>query len=172
MKNFFIIFFAIVNCHAFAQNDVEKANKIDKEISKIKNIGKRIVRPYKIKLDSVSIKIKKYKSIVNADSYFEKSKSKLNLIYYLANDSLKKVVITENSPSNKECYYIRHFYYENGNVFYKNEGSSFPFTYAESGGDIPKGEKLHEILGYNKFLSKEFLEKFVDEIYARIKNNR
>ena len=154
MKNLIILFLLLNYAESFAQIRHEKAKLLSSET---------------IKLDTIEVKIFVYKDRVVTESYFEKSKSKLNISYLKIDKSFAKIVTRENSSMPEYLWRTNEFDFKDGKVSNGKERLCF------SG-------KMHGIIGnssekeygkeFNKTLETKFVEKYVVELFEKIKNYR
>ena len=154
MKNLIILILLLIYSGSFAQTNIGKA---------------KLISSGKIKLDSIQVKIFVYKERIVTESYFEKSKSNLNVSYLKIDNSFAKITTRENSSMPEYLWRTNDFDFEDGKIFNGKERLFF------SG-------KLHGIIGnnsekeyresFNKTLEAKFVENYVVELFERIKNYR
>lgn len=165
----FIIFLLIFNSNfSFGQNDSIKAREIYNDSFKIQK-GK-FIKSAKISFDSVSVKVSQYENIIETENYFEKSKTKLNIQYFIKNKTLNLVRVREDSESPNDFWLIRQFYFENIKIFYEEERAYISGRMHGIG--IPRDKTIYEIYGYNKNLNSDFLKVYILQLFSKIKNYR
>lgn len=151
MKSTILLFLLLNSLYLFAQNVHEKP---------------KLLKSENIKLDSIQVQVSVYegKTFVT-ESYFEKSKSKLSVVYSGFGKSSYQISTRENSAMPEDFWRTNIFKFENGKVLKRKE--NFCFT-----------GKMNAIFGktdeeYRKYFSKtlnsEFVEKYVVELFQKIK---
>ena len=155
MKNIIFNILILVSLSSLGQNNSEMS---------------KVLKSEKIKIDSIEIQVSVYENRIETESYFEKNKSKLSVIYFKKAEKFNEIVTRENCPSMPEDFWRSYlFSFENEKIVNKEEE-----RYYSSG-------KMHGIAGnidkevresYNKTLNSEFLKKYVVELFEKIKNYR
>jgi hypothetical protein len=156
MKNRIFIILLLSSFYSFGQNNSDKS---------------KLLKSGNFQIDSIEVKVFVYENRIETENYFEKSKSKLSVIYLKKNEDFNKIVTRENCPSIPEDFWRTYvFDFENGKVV--NE---------EEDGEYYSSGRMHGIAGrldrevknsYNKNLKSEFLKKFAVELFEKIKNYR
>ncbi len=155
MKNILFNILFLVSLSSFGQNNSDKS---------------KLLKSGNFQIDSIQIKVSVYENRIETENYFEKSKTKLSVIYFRKAENFNEIVIRENCTSMPEDFWRTYlFSFENEKVI-KEEKE----RYYSSG-------KMHGIAGhidkevresYNKNLNSEFLKKFAVELFEEIKNYR
>lgn len=154
MKNIIINILLLVSLGSFGQNNPDK--------SKLLKLGK-------FKIDSIEIQVSVYENRIETENYFEKSKTKLSVIYFKKAENFNEIVTRENCPSMPEDFWRSYlFSFENGKVVENEERYYSSGKMSGIAGHIDK--EVRE--SYNKTLNPEFLKKFVVELFEKIKNYR
>jgi hypothetical protein len=154
MKNIIFNILFLVSLSSFGQNTSDKS---------------KLLKSENFQIDSFKVKVTIYENRIETENYFEKSKTKLSVIYFRKAEKFNEIVTRENCPSMPEDFWRTYlFSFENEKVV--NEEERY---YSSS--------KMHGIAGhidkevresYNKTLNSEFLKKFVVELFEKIKNYR
>jgi len=154
MKNIIFNILFLVSLSSFGQNTSDKS---------------KLLKSENFQIDSIKVKVSIYENRIETENYFEKSKTKLSVIYFRKAENFNEIVTRENCPSMPEDFWRTYlFSFENEKVV--NEEERY---YSSS--------KMHGIAGhidkevresYNKTLNSEFLKKFVVELFEKIKNYR
>jgi hypothetical protein len=155
MKNIIFNILILVSLSSFGQNNSDNS---------------KLLKSGNFEIDSIQVKVSVYENRLETESYFEKSKTKLSVIYFRKAENFNEIVTRENCPSMPEDFWRTYlFSFENEKVVNEEEQ-----RYYSSG-------KMHGIAGhidkevresYNKTLISEFLKKFVVELFEKIKNYR
>lgn len=162
-KNLFFILYLINFC-AFGQND-----SIEKRISSLDIEKTKLIMSENIKIDSIEIKVYVFENQIETESYFEKSKSKLSVIYWKKAEEYHKIVTRENCPSMPEDFWHTYvFDFKNGKIINEEERYYSSSKIHGIAGHVDK--KVKE--SYNKTLNSDFLKKYVAELFEKIKNYR
>lgn len=154
MKNFIILVLLLNSLCLFAQEHTKA------KLSKSGNI----------KIDSIKVEISIYDdgSTIVTESYFAKSKSKLSVAYHKFGKSSYKISTRENSSMPDDFYRTNEFNFENGKVL--NGKERFCFSGKMNGIFGKTDDEYRE--SFNKALNSEFVEKYVTELFEKIKNYR
>ena len=152
MKNSIIFLFLIVNFFSFGQN---------------LSINSKVLKSGSIKIDSIEVTISVYRDKIETESFFQKGKFKLNVVYSKIGESYNEIRTSENNLKFKYCYRINVFEFENGKVVNGEENYYLDQSRYEIDGRFEEVKK-----SYNKNLNSEFLKKYVVELYQKIINYR
>lgn len=154
MKSTILLFLLLNSLCLFAQVVHEKA---------------KILKSENIKIDSIQVQIFVYEgNAFVTESYFEKNKSKLSVVYSGYGKSSYQISTRENSAMPEDFWRTNTFKFENGKVLNRKE--NFCFT-----------GKMNAIFGktdeeyrkyFNKTLNSEFVEKYVVELFQKIKKHQ
>jgi hypothetical protein len=155
MKNFIMLLLLLNSLCLFAQNwNVTKP---------------KLLKSEKIKIDSIEVQVSiyEYGGIVT-ESYFEKSNSTLSVVYKKYGKTSYNILTRENSSMPEDFYRTNEFDFENGKV--QNGKERFCFSGKMNGmfGKTDDEYRKH----FNKTLNPEFVEKYVAELFEKIKNYR
>jgi hypothetical protein len=161
------ILFLIYSLNLFAQNDFVKTDSIEKIAFKIDSIKGKSTENFKLKLDSITIVVNKYSKVINVKNYFNKSKTEIEINYYSNNSGLFLVTSKERNLNNSEEYLTTTFHLENDKVISKNYSAPISACIP-----INVEKDIYEELGYSIAINKNFLEFYIFELIAKIKNHR
>ncbi|REG91126.1 hypothetical protein C8P67_11719 [Flavobacterium aquicola] len=154
MKNLIIIILLFNSLCSFGQNHLAKS---------------KLLKSKHIKIDSIEVQVSIYEyGEIVTESYFEKSKSKLSVAYLKFAKSSYKISTRENSLMPEDFWRTNEFDFENGKVL--NGKERFHFS-GKMSGIFGKTDKEYRE-SFNKSLNSEFVEKYVVELFEKIKNYR
>ena len=167
MKKIFIILILLTSLLSFSQKDSIKMRQIDLVAFKIDSLNLKATKKYNLKIDSVKINVSKYPNKIETKNLFINSNSKLSINYYFKEGNLILVRVKEQSPTMDDLFNYTVYYYENGKVFTKDFYHSVRICLP-----ISLDENIYELYGYNKELNADFLSKYIEKLYSKIKNHR
>lgn len=154
MKNIVFNIIFLISLGSYGQNTSDKS---------------KLFKSGNFQIDSIQVKVSIYENRIETENYFEKSKTKLSVIYFRKEENFNEIVTRENCPSMPEDFWRTYlFSFKNEKAINKEER-----YYSSS--------KMHGIAGhidkevresYNKTLNSEFLKKFVVVLFEKIKNYR
>lgn len=154
MKNITFLILLFNSLFSFGQNHPDKS---------------KLIKSRHIKIDTVAVQVSIYEyGEIVTESYFEKSKSKLSVAYLKFCKSSYKISTRENSSMPEDFWRTNEFDFENGKVSSGKE--RFSFSGKMNGMFGKTDEEYRE--SFNKSLNSEFLEKYVVELFYKIKNYR
>ena len=150
----------------YGRTSYEKSLTIDRKTDKIfENKGEEL-KDFKVKLDSVDVRIIEFRKVYYVACEFKNSTSRLKMFYFLMEDNaLAKISVFEQSEFEPEIDYFRVYYLENGQFIYKK--SQFlpkDFNVERNKYNMMKDDDLN----FNKQFTDEFLQKLVLDIYQKI----
>ena len=76
-------------------------------------INSRFLKSGNIKIDSIEVQISVYENKIVTESYFEKSKCKLSVIYTKTGKFYDEILTTENNTKYNYCYRTNSFEFIN-----------------------------------------------------------
>jgi hypothetical protein len=130
-------------------------------------INSKFLKSGTLKIDSIAVQISAFEDRIETESYFEKSKSTLSVIYIKIGNSYTDIVAREDNPIYDDCYRVNQFDFENEKL--SNGEERFYLTQKLKG----KSENFLKVKeSFNKALSSEFLAKYVVELYDKTENYR
>lgn len=150
MKNIILVFLFFSTYYSFGQKYTTNS---------------KFLKSGKIKIDSIMVTFSIYEDRIETESFFEKSKSKLNVNYSKNSNLFNEINTIENNFKFKNCYLSHSFYLENETITIGEE-----MHYMD--------QSLHGIEGifeetkaiYNKSLNSDFLQSYVLQLYKRLLN--
>ena len=142
----------------YAKKVRHQINHIDKYLDS--NYVKQL-----FEIDSISINGKLWKNKIETENFFIKSGTSLKIEYYLNKDKLIFIKVTETSRTlGGLASSICEFYY-------KNEKQVYKWTYYKrpTGIAMKPDDDIKEIYGYNKCLTEEFLNAYLEILFRKLK---
>lgn len=150
MKNLILLLTLFISIYSSGQNFAIKSKHL---------------KTFNIKLDSIEVQISVFEDRIETESYFERSKSKLSVVYSKSGKSYNYIKTRENHLIYADCCRINEFDFENGKVFNGNE----MYYLTQNLRDITgKFEEVRD--SYSKTLNSKFIEKYVTDLFEKIKN--
>ena len=165
MKKLFIISFLFISCLLNAQNTFKELKEVSKKIHKIDSIKTPLIKTFDIKFDSISMEVKRYENIIEAEGYIGKSKNLLKITYYLKLNELQAIDSKEISPIMDDLFMQWIFNVEKNKIV-----NEFPSHTVRTCLSISPNENFYEVYGYNEKWNAEFLKNQLMKLYINIKN--
>ncbi|RKE87833.1 hypothetical protein BXY80_2810 [Ichthyenterobacterium magnum] len=171
MKKIIIILILIFNCGLiFSQSDSLKMRQIEIKTAKLNEQSNKILEKRKFETDSIRHEAKLYANKVYVESEFQNSGTYLVSELYFENGKILFVKMAEKSPDFKnedDAWKFTQYYYENGILILEDYYIQIPSVMMCVG--IPMDKDWHELYGYNRNLTDEFLKQLTITLIEKTK---
>ncbi|MCO6164115.1 hypothetical protein [Flavobacterium sp. NRK F7] len=157
---FILVFFS---AFVLGQNESVLKNKIDSIAYNADKSNLKVIKELTLKMDSIQVKVKRFKNKIETENTFLKSKSFVTINFYFKDEKLILVRAEEKSPLVEDLSNFTAFYYDEKDVFYKNYYQKVRICLP-----IDFDKSIYEVYGYNKNLNESFFTLYFEALYTKI----